>query len=309
MHKAALIYNPVSGPLRARRMAQIEAAAAVLRSGGVETVHAETHGPGTAGSQALEAVHAGCDAVLACGGDGTIHEVLQGIVLTPAALGVIPLGTANALAIDLGLPSRPAEAAQMLLTAKQVRVAAGLVTCQRNGAPISRYFTVAAGIGPDAHLMYQLNAQLKRKWGYPIYMFGALRTWATHRYPIFEAELDPTGSRDRVERFSQLLAVRITNFGHMLRRLAPGAALRRNDLRLVVFRTRSRIRYLEYMTSVLFGWRRQVRDIELLNASSVECRLPVGSKARIYVEADGELLGTLPAKLEIVRDAVTLLIP
>ncbi|MGA3210043.1 MAG: diacylglycerol kinase family protein [Terriglobales bacterium] len=309
MRKAALIYNPVSGPLRARRMAQIDAAAAVLRGAGIETVHTETHGPGTAGAQALEAVRAGCDAVLACGGDGTIHEVLQGMVSTPVALGVIPLGTANALAIDLGLPSGPAAAAQMLLNAKPVRVAAGKVTCQKDGAPISRYFTVAAGIGPDAHLMYQLNAQLKRKWGYPIYVAEALRTWATHKYPIFEAELNPTGSRNRVEKISQLLAVRITNFGNMLRRLAPGAALRRNDLRLVVFRTRSRMRYMEYMTAVLFGWQHRVRDIELLNASTVECRLPKGSAARIYVEADGELLGTLPAQLEIVRDAVTLLIP
>jgi YegS/Rv2252/BmrU family lipid kinase len=309
MRRVALIYNPVSGRPHAQRAMLIAAALAELRRAGVEADAVETRAAGTAGEQAREAVARGCDAVLACGGDGTVNEVLQGMIGTEAALGVVPLGTANALAIDLGLPSQSARAARVLLTYEPVRIAVGQVSFCRGGSkPTSRYFTVAAGIGPDAHLMYHLNVQLKRRYGYPVYIAEALRVWATHSYPLFDVELC-NGSGIRRERVSQVLAVRIGDFGGMLRRLAPGAELSHDHLRLVLFKTRSRLRYLRYMTAILFGREPRVPDIELLDATTVECRLPAGAANRTYVEADGELLGTLPAKVEIVPGAVNLLMP
>jgi YegS/Rv2252/BmrU family lipid kinase len=309
MRKVALIYNPVSGKPHVRREAQIAAALAELRRAGVAADAIETRAPGSAGEQARKAVAQGCDAVLACGGDGTVNEILQGMVGTEAALGVVPLGTANALAIDLGLPAAADKAARTLLDYEPVRIAVGRISYyRRDRQAASRYFTVAAGIGPDAHLMYHLNAQLKRRYGYPVYIAEALRVWATHSYPFFDVELC-AGSGTRTERVSQVLAVRICDFGRMLRRLAPGAALRHNHLRLVLFKTRSRFQYLRYMTAVLFGFEPRVRDIEVLDATAVECSLPAGADSRTYVEADGELLGTLPAKLEIVPNAVKLLMP
>jgi YegS/Rv2252/BmrU family lipid kinase len=310
--KAALIYNPMSGQQQDRRAAQIETVLAVLRDAGVEADAVATRGPGTAGAQALEAVRLGCDAILACGGDGTVHEVLQGLVGSSAMLGVVPLGTANALAADMGLPGAADEIARALLASSSVSIAVGRISYrQHDGSAGSRYFTVAAGIGPDAHLLYGLNTQLKRRWGYVAYMAGALRVWVTHRYPLFEVELSERGARactTRTARVSQLLAVRINNFGGLLGQLVPEAALRRNDLCLLAFKTRSRLRYLWYVLAVLLGRHPRVPEIELLNATAVECRLP-SSDVRIHVEADGEPLGTLPATLEIIPDAVKLLMP
>jgi len=302
----------MSGQQQDRRAAQIETVLAVLRGAGVAADAVATRGPGTAGTQALYAVRLGYDAVLACGGDGTVHEVLQGLVGSPVALGVVPLGTANALAADMGLPSAADEAARMLLGSVPVSIAVGRISYRRHdGGAGSRYFTVAAGIGPDAHLLYRLNAQLKRRWGYAAYIAEAVRIWATHRYPMFEVELSERnagGCTTTVVRVSQLLAVRINNFGGMLGRMVPEAALQRNDLRLVAFKTRSWARYLQYVLAVLFGWKTHVPEIELLNATTVECRLPA-SDVRIHVEADGEHLGTLPATLEIIPNAVKLLMP
>ena len=83
----------------------------------------------------------GYDAVVACGGDGTVHEILQSLVGTEVALGVIPLGTANALAADLSLIAPPAEAARMLLQSSSVRIPVGRIHYQdRAGNPSSRYF-------------------------------------------------------------------------------------------------------------------------------------------------------------------------
>jgi diacylglycerol kinase (ATP) len=105
--------------------------------------------------------------------------------------------------------------------------------------------------------------------------------------------------------------VRIQNFGGVLRELAPGASLERNDLRLVLFHTRSRAAYLGYVLRGLLGTRWSVPGIELLHSPGVACRalaqdLPAPS--RVLVEADGELLGTLPAEISVVPNAVSLLV-
>jgi diacylglycerol kinase family enzyme len=103
------------------------------------------------GTQAQETIREGCDTILVCGGDGTIHEVLQRVVGTSAALGVIPTGAANALAADLGLPASPEKTAKMLLAAIPMRVSVGRVFYRdREGRPGSRYFVVAARVGADA---------------------------------------------------------------------------------------------------------------------------------------------------------------
>jgi YegS/Rv2252/BmrU family lipid kinase len=310
MRRVALIYNPVSGQHPKKRAALAEALA-VLREAGVEAEALATTAPGSAGMQALEAARQGCDTILACGGDGTVHEILQSLVGTPVALGVVPMGTANALAADLGLSLSPAKAVRTLLSATPVRVSVGQIFYHDSaGGQHARYFTVTAGIGADAHLMYRLDARLKRRFGYALYMVEALRIWASHSFPLFETTMVERESHARkVEEVSQLLAVRIRDFGGMLHNLAPGAALNNNHLRLVAFKTRSRLRYLQFMAEVLCGRQTHSSKVELLDAVSVECRALNGSPARVFAEADGEFLGTLPVRIEMAPEALTLLIP
>ena len=112
-----------------------------------------------------------------------------------------------------------------------------------------------------------------------------------------------------MEEISQLLAVRIRDFGGVLHNLAPGASLHKDDLRLVAFKTRSRLQYSRFLLAVMFGRQTFKRNIELLDAVSVECRARDDSSPRVFAEADGELLGDLPVRIEIVPQAVTLLIP
>ena len=102
MRRVALIYNPASGQHSARRSAAVSEIMTVLRDAGVEAEAFETRSPGSATTIAEQAVRDGFDTILACGGDGTVHEAVQSMVGTDVALGVVPLGTANALAADLG---------------------------------------------------------------------------------------------------------------------------------------------------------------------------------------------------------------
>jgi diacylglycerol kinase family enzyme len=128
MRRAALIYNPASGQHSMGRRAAIDKALAILREAGVEAEALETNAPGSAGVLAKDAMRRGCDTILACGGDGTVHEVLQSLVDTDVALGVVPLGTANALAANLGLHSSPAKTVRKLLTADPVRISVGQIS-------------------------------------------------------------------------------------------------------------------------------------------------------------------------------------
>lgn len=311
MRRAVLIYNPASGQHFNHRAPHIEGALAVLRGAGVQADAVATTAPGSAAVLVEDAIRQGCDSILACGGDGTVHEVLQTLVGGQTALGVVPLGTANALAADLGLPLSPVRAVQMLLSASPVRVPVGRI-CFRDseGEERSCYFTVAAGIGADAHLMSRLDAKLKRRFGYALYAVEGLRVLLSHSFPVFRAAIvERAGSAPRVAEVSQLLAVRIHDFGGMLHNLVPGATLHNGNLRLVAFKTRNRFDYMRFLAAVVFKRHTFHRRVELLDAVSVECSDREDAQGRVFAEADGELLGGLPVRMEIVPDALTLLVP
>jgi YegS/Rv2252/BmrU family lipid kinase len=310
LRRVAFIYNPASGQVSARRSAAVREAIAVFRDGGLHVESFETVGPGSAAAYARDCASAGFDIVIACGGDGTVHEVLQSLVGTSVALGVLPLGTANALAANLGLTASPTQVAQTLLQASPVRLPIGRIQYQdQANQTAARYFVVAAGIGADALLMARLDSRLKRRIGYVLYLIEAVRLWATHPFPLFQAELvqNGTGSRQRLE-VSQVLAVRVRSFGGVLRRLAPGATIHNRNLQLIAFRTQSRLQYLRFLIAVVMGRPTYDDVIQLHDSEHVECHATKGKDA-LYVEADGEVLGHLPVRISVVPDALTLLVP
>ena len=315
IRKAAVFYNPLSGRQHRRRRQDVDAVLSVLRDAGVEVAAAPTQGGGATAEQTKAAIAEGCDTVFACGGDGTIHDIAQGLVGNSTALGIIPLGTANALAHDLGAPLSPLAAAKSSLTAEPRRISVGRMEYRDfEGNPASHYFLIAAGIGVDAHLFYALDPLVKRRFGMASYYAKAIHLWLTCRLLPFSVMTKAPAEPDwACTDASQLLAVRIRNFGGVLRELAPGASLGRNDLRLVVFRTRSRTKFLGYVLRGLLGTNWRISGIELRSTRNVACQYradaSVGEKERIFVEADGELLGTLPAQISIIPDAMTLLVP
>ncbi|MEO5937044.1 MAG: diacylglycerol kinase family protein, partial [Terriglobales bacterium] len=231
MRRAALLYNPTSGQRRHLRLARVEAAARALNAGGVATTLIPTKAPGSAGRQAAEAVTQGHDAIFACGGDGTVHEVLQGMVAhAPAVpLGIIPLGTGNVLAFDLGIPRDPARAAETQLKYVQRPIAAGHIEFQtRDGGRDSRYFTLIVGVGPDALAFYRVQAGMKKRLGMLEYLRQGLRVGLLHPYEEFIVHYNVGAERCTVAA-SQLSAVRVTSIGNWFRYFTMDSALDRND--------------------------------------------------------------------------------
>ncbi len=250
MRKAVLLYNARSGGRRSQRQSDLQSALKILADAGVEATLVLTQSSADATEQARKAILDGCDTVFACGGDGTVHDILQAMAGTEVALGIVPMGTANALAHDLGLPLEPAKAVRAALSADARRIALGRVQVRGfNGEFVTRYFTVAVGIGVDAHLFYKLKAGVKQRLGMAAYYAQAWHLWFSHRMERFVVEC--TGEVSRGQRrtgVTEMLAVRIRNFGGILQELAPGASLDRNDLRVVLCCTSNRLSYLLYVT-------------------------------------------------------------
>ncbi len=312
MRKVVLLYNPIAGKNRGRRRADVEAAAQVLRASGVEAQPVATRAPGSAGEQAREAVAEGCDTVLACGGDGTIHEVVQGLAGSDTPLGVIPLGTGNSLGNELRLPRHPMRAARVLLASQPRRIALGKLEYPERGTgrQSARYFIVIAGAGVDARMLYQMNVAAKQRHGMAAYYGEALRLFLTHRFQRFEVEWsDRQGEVHRVG-VTQIMAVRLRQFGGILRWLAPDATLESDDLQLVLFRTANRVSYSLYLLRALLQQRWKTPGVDLVCAREAVCRPIAGEpSSNIYAEADGELLGGLPVRFSTVPNALTLLVP
>jgi len=315
MRKAALLYNPDSGGSKQRRK-ELQSAFEILKGGGVEAELLPTDSQDHAGDEARRAIAAGCDTIFACGGDGTIHNIAQVLANSPVAMGILPMGTANALAHDLGLPLTVAGAAKAALTAVPKRIALGRITClDLNGVSVTRYFVVAAGVGVDAHLFYKLHTGVKQRLGMAAYYAKAWHLWFTYLMPRFRVEYveSGTGAPQHAD-VTELLAVRIRQFGGVVQELAPGASLDRDDARLILCRTGSRLAYLAFVARSLLRRAWNIPRIDLAFSAKASCDyLPPSSPAdaprKIYVEADGELLGSLPAEITVVPDALTLLAP
>ena len=152
-----------------------------------------TTGPGSAAAQAREA-SASADVIFACGGDGTVHEVLQGLVSEKAepacTLGVIPLGSANALARHLQLSLDPCNGSSAAGAWQSVHYFLGQDRLRFRHSVFCR----DGGAGPDGALVYSLLAQHKSQLGRLAYYLRAARLFATRRFRSFEVEFTPAGS-------------------------------------------------------------------------------------------------------------------
>jgi YegS/Rv2252/BmrU family lipid kinase len=287
--------------------------AEILRKAGVEVEVSPTPAPGAASELAKEAASKGVDIVLVCGGDGTVNEVLNGLAGSQVPLGLLPGGTANILAREVGLPLNPVRAAAEFPQWAPRRIPLGKATwCTEkapiNGAPAqkeqtARYFISVAGIGFDAYVVHKLSLEMKLSWGVVGYIVEALRQ--AFRYPFQSFSCRTDSGPDRMATFAVLQRAR--NYGGWLH-LTPDARFFDDRFTLCLFKSRNRARYFFYAGMVLARQHSHLGDVEFLETRKIGCAVQVGGEV-IRFELDGELVGTLPATFKIVPDALTLLVP
>jgi diacylglycerol kinase (ATP) len=289
MRRAALIYNPRSGRQRhARRLAAI---LAILRAGGFDVEPVPTGFPGQATALARER-RQGSDVVFAFGGDGTAREVAAGLLGGPAALGVLPGGTANLLALSLGLPRDPAAAAAALLTLAARPFDVGLA----GGTP----FLMMVSAGLDAAMLAALNTRLKWRFGKPALLGQGLREWWRYPYPMLEV----TADGERLE--ASFVAVSNIPYYAGAYRLAPRARTDDGLLEMVLFRGTGRAPTLSFAFDVIRGAHVRRRDVEVRQVREISLAGPAGSLAQV----DGDVCEErLPLSVRLAPERLLVLAP
>ena len=281
--------------------------AALLRKAGMLVNSIATTHAGSATQQAKDAADSLYDTVISCGGDGTANEVLNGLMQssTDVALGILPLGSGNLLASDLGLPSDPMAAARKLLSYQPRTFRPGKIFFPKQAGQ-KRYFLVAAGVGADAELMYRTEVKAKEIWGRNAYFIEMARMALHSRYPMFQVEWEDEQGTRKQGQAMLAMAVRARRFPGLLSRVNLGSSLLRNDFALMLFHTNKISRFLSYFASVASGKNWKVPDVELVHSKWYRCTaLPGGEQ--VHAQADGEKLGTLPAELSISERSIRLL--
>src|SRR5262244_1548807 len=188
LRNALLIHNPNAGGGGAARRAQLDEARKILGARGIQADLAETTGPGEATEIARRAGHDGRQLVIACGGDGTINEVVNGLAgpqnghRVPLAL--LPAGTANVLAKELNLSWDIPTAAEQLARGEVRDVALGIAT-PLNHPQDARYFLSVAGAGPDGRITYAVDLELKAKMGILAYWLQGVREVFNYKFQHF----------------------------------------------------------------------------------------------------------------------------
>ncbi|HEV2349398.1 MAG TPA: diacylglycerol kinase family protein [Terriglobia bacterium] len=303
MKNATLIYNPIAGRQPGSREKQIRGAVTALENQGFDVDMVATTRPGSAGDLAQEAAQRG-HLIIICGGDGTINEAINGMTPGHATLAVLPGGTANIFAKEIGLPRDPVRAARELGQWQPRRIPLGMAAWKNEAVASAehRFFLCLAGIGFDAYVVRKLESDFKKSWGVIAYITEALRQ--SLRYPFQPFVCRVEGREIRATFATVQRTERYAGWLHM----APGAHLDEPQFRLCLFKSTSRLRYFLYAPAVILRRHLRLADVELAQTEKVEC-VPAKAEERIYFELDGELAGKLPATFEIVPDALTVLAP
>jgi YegS/Rv2252/BmrU family lipid kinase len=302
--QAALIYNPAAGGGRLRPE-RLEEARAILSRAGIETDLQVTDEPGHATDLARDYAARGGRLVIASGGDGTINEVVNGLAGTDTALAVLPSGTANVLAKELGIPWDVRRAARLITHSRPRRIALGQIVPLDPQRP-ARYFLCLGGAGPDGVMVYSVDLGAKQKAGVLAYWMEGFRQLVRYPFPYFRV-----ASNGYKLDASLVVVGRTRSYGGPFE-ITTGASLFSDDFEILALTTRNPLTYLALLPSLFLGRLRQQKGVHTWRSATLRCEtLPGNGSAAhpVYAQVDGEPAGRLDVEFRIVPSALTLMIP
>src|SRR3972149_4804533 len=265
-----VIYNPVAGPKMVRKIGSVRE---ILSAGKTPFEIRETAGTGDAVLLAREAAHAGMDAAIAVGGDGTVNEVANGLAGATTRLLVVPHGTGNVFADEVGLPGSVEGCLSLLSAGKTISV--------RLAKAGERHFMLLASAGFDAEVLERMGARGKHYLGIGAYFLaggGAL--------------------------LRQQASLRGKKAGGGVT-MAPSGNLGGDTLQVVPLRRLGRLSILRFTWNILRGKHAGSPDVLIQETTSVLIRSRIPSAAQV----DGEYLGALPVRFEMTNVSVRVVVP
>jgi diacylglycerol kinase (ATP) len=293
-----VVVNPASGGGRAAR--QWPRLADALARAGVSFEPVVTRKAGDAAGLVADAVRAGFRHVLAVGGDGVLHEALNGLMSqrdvppVEVCLGAAPLGSGNDWARARGIPSEPGRAAAIVAACRTTRQDAGRIDFPDTGSAC--YFINVAGAGLDAYVLERLPRGVPRRLAY---VLGLLRSLASYTPPRFRLEADGMASE-------ATLLVALVGLGPYCgggMRLTPQASLDDGRLDLLTVEPLRLPAELLRLRRLFDG---RLAEERFAHHASIS-RLQVDALPAVAVQADGQLVGRTPCRVSLLPGALRVL--
>ncbi|MEE8520459.1 MAG: diacylglycerol kinase family protein [Gemmatimonadota bacterium] len=293
--KVYVIQNPAAGGRHPERLRRI--IGTTLEARGVSYQFAYTEAPGHAEELAAAAVASGFPRVLVAGGDGTVMEAVASIADTDTVLGLIPTGTGNQLAANLGVPSRIARAVSVAATARPRRIDVGMI----NGRP----FTCMAGAGFDTALISP-DARLKQRLGYLAYVYAAVEAGLSPQVASLEITLDGESFIERGVglEVANLPGLRLPGLPWPINIIRDGS-IDDGLLDICILGADSTLSLISVVASFMTGRPHRNPRIRYLRGREVR----VEADPPLAVQADGELFGMTPFTASVRKRALAVAVP
>ena len=290
--KLSIIANPIAGGGRAYK--SIQRCVSQWAYPGWQVEILTTRDRDHAGSLAQELLGRPPDLLAVCGGDGTINEIASRIPQPPFPIALLPAGTANVVARELGLPLDPVQALQIALKRAVRRVDLGEL-----GPGSRRRFLFVAGIGFDAYVASGVQPALKARLGMAAYAVAIVNCLRSYSFPEFQVV---AGSRSFTA--TSCLACNAKSYGGGLL-FCPGADMSNGLLDILVLEGKHRLALARFLFLAWCGKPQSGAWIHRLQARALKIEGP----AEVLVEADGELVGRLPADISLSASVFPLVVP
>jgi YegS/Rv2252/BmrU family lipid kinase len=248
------------------------------------------------GAVVRERLARGVGLVIATGGDGTVSAVADALAGSGTPMGILPMGTANVLARELGIPLDLAAAARLLAERyEHVRIDA-----MRVGR---RHYLTQVGVGLDALMIRDTTTEWKRRLGKLAYLWSAVKHLAGFQPRRFTLEID---GRTIKTKASEVVVINVGTLGQAPFRWGPGIRLDDGALDVCVSKARTILHYLVLAWHVMTGRHGSDPNVHYYRAHR---SIVIATKHRLPVQADGEVIGETPVRVNLALGAVTVVVP
>lgn len=291
MKKVAVIYNPSAGRGKSESFAR-RAQSCLTRCGMLVNLNpTQASGEATEIARAVSRDH---DIVVTVGGDGTVNEVINGMVGSGAQFGLVPAGTANVLALELGIPFRIDKACAV--------IAEGHTLSMDLGRADGRRFILMMGAGIDALTIRNLDPRAKKRFRELAFVSTGLRTGLAQPPEPFIVRVNA-----EEHRATFLVAGNSRYYGGRFG-LTTDADPTDGLLDILMFKGTTAASLGVFWLGAPSGLHLHSRDVTYVKAKSAEV-LPLDPERRVWYQTDGEVAGSLPATLGIDHAAIEILVP
>ncbi|MGO9954233.1 MAG: diacylglycerol/lipid kinase family protein [Dissulfurispiraceae bacterium] len=327
--RIVIIGNPIAGGGAGK---EILRASSILKASGIDAELRFTARKGDAESFAREVSGCADTIVLAAGGDGTYNETANGLLNSDTPLAILPLGTTSVLARECAIPLNTEKALDIAINGRVELVHMGRISCRFQNAMVSsplssatpissRHFLLMAGIGYDGESVYGVNERVKKYSGKMAYIISGIGTIINYHPGIMKitaAMLDRgdfEGGRFRMDpQYCSFSGNSMESTGYTVivskaacyggdMKITPDASLSSPYLYIFISHKKKRLDLMRYLAAVIRGRVTDLKDISYFRTDSI------GIEGDSHIQVDGDYVGKTPAKMDVVKNALKLLVP